>query len=221
MSSFRRHCTVNNNDDYIKNGLVFWLDGINKGNNEGYWTDLIQNIKFEPFGNVIFNKDNIYLSDSNSYLLGEKFIDNLRYYVLEVVVKVETTRTVIFSNRDYNNNGISASVCNDVFNPIGAAYQYVSFNHIKNTLYTVSATLSPNANKLYINKQLTTGIKGNSGVAYNDDNIAINKGGLVGFTENGAGIFKLYSIRVYNRELTEQEILYNQEIDNKRFNLGL
>jgi hypothetical protein len=31
----------------------------------------------------------------------------------------------------------------------------------------------------------------------------------------------IHSIRIHNRILSEEEILYNQRIDNKRFNLGL
>lgn len=31
----------------------------------------------------------------------------------------------------------------------------------------------------------------------------------------------IYSIRYYNRHLTDDEILYNQRVDNIRFNLGL
>ena len=32
---------------------------------------------------------------------------------------------------------------------------------------------------------------------------------------------QIYSIRIYNRQLTEAEVLNNQRIDNTRFNLGL
>ena len=35
------------------------------------------------------------------------------------------------------------------------------------------------------------------------------------------GNFVLHSIRIYNRPLTDDEIMYNQRVDNLRFNLGL
>ena len=38
--------------EYIQDGLVFWLDGENIGNTQGYWTDLIGGNLFQLFGDV-------------------------------------------------------------------------------------------------------------------------------------------------------------------------
>lgn len=35
-------------EDYIKDGLVFWLDGIDKGGEEGKWVDLVGGVEFTP-----------------------------------------------------------------------------------------------------------------------------------------------------------------------------
>ena len=44
----------------------------------------------------------------------------------------------------------------------------------------------------------------------------------IGRRSNGNYFYgKIYSIRIYNRTLTEAEILANQNVDNLRFNLGL
>lgn len=50
---------------------------------------------------------------------------------------------------------------------------------------------------------------------------------IIGGSGRGASTYydclngKIHSLRIYNRQLTEEEILYNQAIDNTRFNLGL
>lgn len=47
---------------YITDGLVFHLDGINKGAKEGMWVDLVSGVEFAPDGEVEWGR--IMLQDS-------------------------------------------------------------------------------------------------------------------------------------------------------------
>lgn len=52
MSELRRRMMMQQGGEplpeYIQDGLVFWLDGIDKGNITGKWIDLIGGIEFTP-----------------------------------------------------------------------------------------------------------------------------------------------------------------------------
>ena len=79
-----------------------------------------------------------------------------------------------------------------------------------NTLYTISAASNTRA---FANK---------IALAYKSLSNYWSVGGdcRIGARANGNNMFKgkIYGIRIYNRLLTEAEILANQEIDIKRFN---
>lgn len=68
--------------DYIQDGLVFQLDGMDKGNVEGVWKDLIQGREF-TLNNCTLNSNNVEFNGTDSYCMSS---DTISYetYTLEV-----------------------------------------------------------------------------------------------------------------------------------------
>lgn len=194
---------------YIKDGLVFHLDGINKGANEGKWTDLIGGVEFTPDGNVQFGYD---------YICGVLNANGPVYYSVE-----DSTIEIVMRYRyNYNANclwfncgeetGICAGATSDALlirqgnaNP---RYSYSgSFNNkgIK--------AISANKLQCLYNGKLNTEVK-------SVDFWINRKPFAMVSTAASKDIVEYCSIRIYNRLLTEEEMLHNQEVDYKRFDLA-
>lgn len=198
-------------EDYIRNGLVLWLDAIDKGNIAGAWIDKVGGHSFVGQNNPTFGDNYIMTSQSDgSYLTNDSFpIYGSNESTIEVAISDHTDSTqLIFMPKStvggiafglYNNTGIiwSSEYRNSIVMATGVKTASIRYNlAIVNGL---SATLSG----------------GNVWSGGNNIN-------YVGRRSSGnAYTGKIHAIRLYNRRLSENEMLHNQKLDNKRFNLGL
>lgn len=197
--------TFNKDDknDYIKDGLIFHLDGINKGPNEGKWTDLIGRIVYTTNGNVTFSTD---------YVDGNFVTDDttLHKYVptdctIEICVKYRDNSTVInFATNKRDGLAFARRTTNDIVightSPLLGRKIYYDINVIGTDHKCISAS----AVLGYVNNNKAKYIAHGYYSSINNTN-NITSGG------------KLYSIRIYNRHLTEKEVLHNQKVDYNRF----
>lgn len=208
----RRVCGSKKEDTYIQNGLVFWLDGIDKGDDPTAWTDLVGGAKFAYNQHSTVNTDNVAM-DGAGAITSDFIIDyDCRTSTIEVVCNMPNVYTgVIFFS------GV----------PSGISFMYASqgfcYASIENNQYNIT---KPTGNVL---------------VSMSDDDIVLN-GATPTFTKitnlwktdnvtsiGGRAIAKplyfkactIYAIRIYNRKLSTTEMIANQRIDNVRFNLGL
>lgn len=193
---------------YIEDGLVLWLDGINKGGVAGHWIDLIGGVDFVADNGVVAESDGFLVSRANDYCFRNATYSNAgstaSTYTIEACFINETensvfqdllpisgialgyaTYIIIGAQDDNGGQWTSYTTAFPRINCISANYD----NAIEN-----GSTLSKNATQ-YFSKQSNT-----------------RAGRLNG---------KIYSLRVYNRKLTKAEMLANQKVDNERFNLGL
>lgn len=189
-------------ESYVQDGLIFHLDG--KEKTETIWTDLVAGIEFD-----ISNCDM-----SDNYVRVNK---------------------VINGNKDFGSKAFTYEICayitkavpngSDIINSEGAAV-YVNWG------YTYSRQVAAQKINIFANT-------GNHILSWNGSNSVDNFLIVNKFTNSGTkpptstGIMKLggltscsydmniFSIRLYNRELTYEEILQNQQYDNERFELGL
>lgn len=200
--------------NYIQDGLVFHLDGIDKGSNLNAWIDLKGGIVFSPTGNVMFNNDNIAINENNTYLQANATLGNSTNNTVEVCYYTTKSTFFVFGEKNGNNYPV-------YYNSAGR----MTFMQANSTYKTHTAqynTVSLNldrciANGNNISKDGSTDWwTASSRVG----TIRIGKGANGGASSN---FFtgKIYSIRIYNRRLTEEEMRHNQSVDNKRFNLGL
>lgn len=202
---------------YITSGLIFWLDGIEKGNSAGLWRDLIGGIKFTPTSAeaVIKNQDNFYFTAASSlYPKGFESNGTLSSTLdttIEVCYIPENATHCLFIHQNSSPSSLFYKSGNSI-----------TFIQRENT-YTYAMTLG---NPYTISLNLSSGLVNGNSISPNTGTDFWNNSGIfyIGSrNSSGQNPFKgtLYSIRIYNRRLTSSEMLANQQIDNQRFNLGL
>lgn len=200
------------NNDYIQDGLVFQLDGINKGNDSTKWIDLIG-------GNYFTLNDHSILHDDCIEMDGAGYI-NSNFSHLGVLA-TNGTIEVCFNN--YKNNGVlfiqtKSTELGLLIWSSGFAYKPVGINKNEykiNPLGIFSASMSESL--AVVNGNIITNRANNN---WNQNSSRSTIGGRnIGTAYYYKG--KIYAIRIYNRKLTEDEMRYNQKLDNKRFKLGL
>lgn len=198
--------------DYIQDGLVFQLDGIEKGSDNTRWTDLVGN-KYFTLTSHSAAYDNYIRMDGSGYISQNSAAINVLATegTIEVCVDREAGSVVYIPNV---NTYLSFMFGSGGFT-IRPAQTSNQFTYGSNK--TGKLTTSFNWNFGLVNgKKLTS--KGNNN--WNKNTSVATIGGR----NNGTAYYytgKIYAIRIYNRQLTEEEMRHNQHIDNVRFNLGL
>lgn len=210
---------------YITDGLVLHLDGIEKGSTPDAWTDLINGVVFtKRAGGVTFNSDNVQFgSGSNNCLQNTTTYDFGSSYTITIElcyrdIPTSGDRTAFYA---YGTTSHSVSLQfrggNRVAYSVGNGTPPNNGNWTAETTgtYSVSTALAMqngvnmgfSTNKNYISRYFVGSIVGGGG----------RSASTVYDCLNG----KIHSLRIYNRHLTEEEVLHNQAIDNTRFHLGL
>lgn len=193
---------------YITDGLVFHLDGIEKGNTTGTWTDLVAGIVFTNTNVVSIDKG--WQFDGTAYFYSTQVFAGSANHTVEVCFKpTGTSNYGLFAcgtQTQYNccfyrnNNSITFLQRSNIYNiPVSAG-----------NVYSISLNLS---------NGLCNGVvktKGSSTDYWGNSNFYVGK--------RSAGNYfvgEIYSIRIYNRRLTSEEQLNNFKVDNIRFELGI
>lgn len=205
----RRVMNDNGSDEYIQDGLVFWLDGINKGDDPTRWTDLIGGKYFTLTAHSTANEDNVWF-DGAGYITGSA----------NVAVSYDTGTIEVCSNG--NTSGVIYIPAKNTYLSFlqGGAGYTIRPNQPSNCFSTTKVAKKSASFTweygLVNGKKLTTKVSNN----WNPNTTKPSIGGR----SNGTAYYytgKVYSIRIYNRKLTEKEMRHNQKVDNKRFKLGL
>lgn len=212
----RRRLLLDNNKidlGYVSNGLVFQLDGIFNTKNRNDKTSTIwEDLSGDNFVPISSNTWGLNCLESSLNMTSNKVIPSLgENCTMEIVYKYEGTTyhqcglkngTPRFKGRPntqspwWQHNG---SLRVNYTSPL--AY---------NTFYSVATTRFGNVCKAFLNGSLkstsTLNLTGNSGKSLLD----------IG---SGAEIMKgkIYAIRIYERVLTDEELLKNYNLDVKRF----
>ena len=217
-------------DAYVQDGLVFQLDGIDKGNVEGAWVDRKAGRQF-TLNNCIVNSDNIEFNGTDS-----EAIDNDNYtfptvpenYTIEVVLYYGGG-TILSQNSTTSGYGSPMMV---------ALYSTTNYFTIGRNLYAVEAlpenkymclqaqakgqtdTIQVNCNgDVLASRQGTDSIINNNFFTYGRPSV----GCVWTSSSDRAGnlLGKVYSIRLYNRLLTEEERYNNMVVDYMRFRIPI
>lgn len=195
-------------DAYIQDGLVFQLDGIDKGNDA--WIDRKGQKEF-VLHNVVTNSNNMEFNGTNSYA---ECSSTLGYdsvtHTLEVVWEGNKVTGVPFFG-----GPTSAELC---LLPQGTPLRRLSFGTGMNFIVNQPDELkmiSANADNIIYN----AGWIGTSGAleanaSYNQTVASVGRYKTSNYFRG-----KIYAIRVYDRKLTTLEMLQNQLIDIQRFGL--
>lgn len=195
-------------DAYIQDGLVFQLDGIDKGNDA--WIDRKGQKEF-VLHNVVTNSNNMEFNGTNSYA---ECSSTLGYdsatHTLEVVWEGNKVSGVPFFG-----GPTSAELC---LLPQGTPLRRLSFGTGMNFIVNQPDELkmiSANADNIIYNAGwIGTSAELEANASYNQTVASV---GRYKFSNYFRG--KIYAIRVYNRKLSALEMLQNQLIDIERFGL--
>ena len=204
---------------YISNGLVFHLDGIEKGPTENSWTDLIGGKVFTNYGGVSLQNGWQFTNDLSSTHNNMRNTSTLSFsettHTIEVCYYAPANKYgLIFLNK------ASGGICFG----IQSAMNNIIWSSNSKPMWTKSSgnftgynTISVNTSRGIANINTTLTAGSNNSWSKGDYN-GIG-GRSYSYTYEFTGT--IYAIRIYNRLLSEAEMKHNQMIDNKRFNLGL
>lgn len=228
-------------DDYVKNGLILHLDGINNTGNghssiSTVWSDLSGNNNgiLKSFNNT---QDSGWLDNCLLFDGIDDYVDlgNLNYnnLTVEIVMKFKTLPTggngyfLLIGNFQAAGYGIEYVTANKypvfkVYSNENKDYVSIGANQIfeANKMYSISGsfsgkTLSISTNGAILSKDLNGTIKSSPTHVFIGANPNISN-----LPEEGKMVnFYVYSVRIYNRVLMEEEILNNYNVDKARFGI--
>ncbi|MCI8272788.1 MAG: hypothetical protein HFJ55_01740 [Clostridia bacterium] len=199
--------------DYVADGLILWYDGIN---NTGTGTEYDGTI----YG-ATWDNDHLSFDGINDYL--NVGVIKPQNFTLEVVASVEEDSGEIdfIDNFDGAGCGLFAvpSQKNMAFSIYYGGYKsvYSTEKYELNKKYSISGGY--NGTYMYISqnsKIVTQNQTGN--IYYSNAPMEIGRNSMNGGVNYCAGI-KVYSVRIYNRMLTESEVTKNYNIDKAKFNI--
>lgn len=203
---------------YIKKGKVFHLDGIDKGNTANTWTDLIAGYTFP------YNQYSTVELDGVSFSGGTKnagWIQSEQTVVRGAFPTTTCTIECVFTSISGNCLFNSGRDQNITFALSTHKYHFFPLNTSQKCYSCVNSAGTH-----------TVSLNNNLGVEDGQELVSTNATAwqqTAGYMAIGARNYgstnpftgKVFSIRIYNRLLTKEEMLHNQEVDNIRFNLGL
>lgn len=214
MMGIRRGILSAGYGSYIKDGLVLWMDGAEKGNTAGAWVDRANGHVFTSVNGFTNGADYVGLDKTlNQYLRCSTFEGpSSTDGTIEIVITDYTPQSIIFMpiRSDKMAFGISTN----------GATAICTTSRLKTVSIHSGAKVFSVCNNVRAVVDGTPTIFGsNDAWAYFDTTYAYI--GRRNTSSNYQATAKIHAIRIYNRHLSEAEILHNQRIDNIRYKLGL
>ena len=199
---------------YITDGLVFWLDGIEKGAYQGSWTDLKGGVVFTNHG-AQFGSDHVLFSNG-------AYLQNFSSGAIGSIADGATIEVAFIRDNLNGSQILFMQNFSDGELPVfGTSGNTVVFSTKVRPSPDIGAELTVCAS-LNIYTKIVNGTQPGMGIT---DNWGVrpNYGTVIGCRQPSSNNFngKIYAIRIYNRSLSAEEMIFNQRIDNARFNLGL
>lgn len=237
--------------EYIQDGLIMYLDCLDTANcGNGYWKDPVHNIIFNGNSQFSEKGFKFNGPNSGTYLISNTtFMNNILSNMkctAEIVAESQnfTTWGFLLGDGDFGDLELmitisifdsSPNTCTWAYKPVQGATRYTngyrfsipdSKESLTNKKFTISEAFGGKDSTLkygFYNLQQMPFLNSlNSDATHRTNKLTIgNRNGGRGYT--GTGTFSGYikCVRLYNRQLSKEEILYNQSIDNIKYNLGL
>ena len=216
--------------DYEQNGLQILYDATNndgKGYNESstIWKDLTDNGNDAVINGATWS-DNALLFDGVDDWAAIKQL-NYDTYTLEVVIKptqVVSGERIIIAN--YEGGGFGLTLQSNKFkNQIYSKENNTYYNqdshtaYVANRMYNLVGSYDGNILKIYVNDNLESTLNLNGTIGIPQQNTIMAIGTNPWKTSSAGGYYPgyVYSVRLYNRALTEEEISKNYNIDKSRY----
>ena len=230
-------------EKYVQDGLIVWYDGVcNNGqthdNNTKIWKNLVN--QNENNGNLMnfdyndqsgWTENSLILDGKNDWVkMSYLYSENM---TIEIVAKpLKETLKSYFYLANYQYGGVGIKKIENTKSNAGAIYSNSKYNYISSKenneickIYSMST--GNNGNRMYFSQNGNINYTDEVGiVGVPDDNtvfaIGVNPDGnsyKLDSSEEFAKI-EVYSVRIYNRCLSEEEVKKNYESDCERFKLN-
>ena len=227
------------NGEYIQDGLIVHYDGINNtglghSKTASSWKNLAGNSYDAVLIGCTWGENYLYTDGVNdwAYVLGTHMYPNV---TIEVVIKrdILTGRTANLNcwqgagvgfTADDPGSGLSSGGCTS-FQIYAGGYKMVKSTQkiVKNKIYSISGSYNGDTMKLFENGTEYSNYIGKKSISYLSNtpytigaNAYSKDQPQFGWPERSY----YYSIRIYNRALSESEVAHNYEIDKARFNFN-
>lgn len=210
------------NNKYVEDGLIFLFDGTIPECKENIFTDFISKKSITTSGTIdyVTNDNNLQINDVSRYCeinFDDDFIASENYTVEVCFEKMNSNVSMFFFA--LGTNYTPMFVKSDDYLCFMQNYNQYNYSINANTPYTISLSKDNGyVNKNHIEITSTPDYWASTS---NDHMILFraNVGGMAGNDQKFVG--KLYSIRIYDRVLTQEEQLHNQNLDIRKFNLTI
>lgn len=201
--------------DYVQNGLVHHLDGIVKGSTPNSWTDLIGGIEYSGgVGSPVINPNNVYFN-GNSCWYGTYTPPLANVGTIEAVFEKDNTGVlgVVYSpptsavRLAIALNASDILICGTNSNTVPAYHgQRISSSSVSMDRCIINGMIMTADGTNYITSHAH--VSSTLGARF------------INGQPNGFFVGKIYSVRIYDRRLTEAEVLQNLAVDRIRFGIG-
>ena len=208
---------VINADSYIQDGLVFQLDGIDYGGIDGHWIERKNGYDwYEHNGADLHTENDCMIFDGSSWFLCDDTISDYpdSTHSIEAVfsgyinqwnsiICIRSNNVALWTNVDSKFMGAKGSQ-KPAFNSsliYGNNIKYINLFGNNLCVNGVDYTSTTSSTRAQYGKPTIGALEGSNASSYH--------------AHNGE---KYYAIRIYNRQLTEDEMAHNYEIDKIRFN---
>ena len=206
-------------EDYVRDGLIFFLDGLNRGGVTGQWKDIIGNNIFTLTSACVEEDNCVNFSASGAYGTHSGVITttSYTYNTIECAFSGWTSSAFLFS-QPYSNSTKRISLVT------GGRSTYI------NCAIVADGTQRPRWNALYDTKLLslsnTTGVANLTEISQgsNDSWYYLSGSTVYLAIRNGSASKysgKIYGLRIYNRQLTADEMKQNQRVDMRRYGITI
>lgn len=199
-------------DSYVQDGLVFQLDGIEYGGIDGQWIDRKNGI-IAVLSNLVTRVNNKYFlfSAGGQALFDKSASVNRTAYTIDFVGTCNQSYANVFC--PFPNSSINDIMLGSYTG--GSVFGYGMKRNIKAFRGNIGLICAHFQNDHFINKGVIITPTTQFQTLAVRDKFGIN----AAYRESYSG--RIFTIRCYNRDLSDREILINQQIDNARFELGL
>ena len=220
-------------DEYVKSGLILHLDGLDNtknghNNSSTVWEDLSGNNNNGTIKGASWLNDGLYFDGVDDYVP----IAELNYPEFTVEATFKVSKLVGNSDEpkvicNHEEGGFDIAINDDCISSnlyINGAYRLIKYNSkiTTNKKYNVTMTTNGSESKLYVNGVLVSNVSVENGaIKHPSNNTAVMLGTNPSGSLPGSNLYffngAIYSVRMYNRALTEQEVKNNHEVDRLRF----
>lgn len=213
-------------NEYIKKGLIMFLDGLNQGNTSNRWIDIVGNRSF-TLTNCTKQTDGVKFNGSSSYGRITSNLIQVPYDQGTVEFAVDSSDpdgdgAILYPGSVSGAEYLGAEIYTS-YNGLVLAHRIANGGHIR---WTGGYHGTQGKHTISLNESygLEDGIRLTS--FYHYSNIAPSNSGqtTIGARRRSSTEHQftgtIYAIRVYNRRLNPGEMLHNQILDDKRYSLG-